>query len=129
VKAGETASRSEVLYDVSMSSRRQIKAGVEAWRHHRQGQRAVIGPVGAIADKQISEARFGMSRWTEWRSPRSAPDALSPGDRRIIAAGMPVVAFNDNPASKRLVFAGQDLVAAGPRGRQAHDQDLGGRAW
>jgi simple sugar transport system substrate-binding protein/ribose transport system substrate-binding protein len=41
-------------------------------------------------------------------------DALGPVIDRVLKAGIPVVTFNtDNPNSKRLAFAGQDLVQSG----------------
>jgi simple sugar transport system substrate-binding protein len=41
-------------------------------------------------------------------------DALAPLIDRVLKAGIPVVTFNtDNPNSKRLAFAGQDLVQSG----------------
>jgi simple sugar transport system substrate-binding protein/ribose transport system substrate-binding protein len=41
-------------------------------------------------------------------------DALAPVIDRVLKAGIPVVTFNtDNPNSKRLAFAGQDLVQSG----------------
>ena len=41
-------------------------------------------------------------------------DALAPVINRFLEQGIPVVTYNtDNPASKRLAFAGQDLKTSG----------------
>jgi len=84
--------------------------------------------VGADADKQISELESLMSKMDGLAISSVSTDALSPVIDRIIAAGIPVVAFNtDNPASKRLVFAGQDLVQSGREAGKLMVKTLGGK--
>jgi simple sugar transport system substrate-binding protein/ribose transport system substrate-binding protein len=114
VKAGEPLDIYVSYHDVSNEFAPQIKKGVEDASGADKVNAHFIGPVGADADKQISELESLMSKMDGLAISSVSTDALSPVIDRIIAAGIPVVAFNtDNPASKRLVFAGQDLVQSG----------------
>jgi simple sugar transport system substrate-binding protein/ribose transport system substrate-binding protein len=55
-------------------------------------------------------------------------DALAPVIDKVLAAGIPVVTFNtDNPNSKRLAFAGQDLVQSGREAGKLMAKTLGGK--
>jgi simple sugar transport system substrate-binding protein/ribose transport system substrate-binding protein len=114
VKAGEPLDIYVSYHDVSNEFAPQIKKGVEDAGGADKVNAHFVGPVGADADKQISELESLMSKMDGLAISSVSTDALSPVIDRIIAAGIPVVAFNtDNPASKRLVFAGQDLVQSG----------------
>jgi ribose transport system substrate-binding protein len=114
VKAGEPLDIYVSYHDVSNEFAPQIKKGVEDAGATDKVNAHFVGPVGADADKQISELESLMSKMDGLAISSVSTDALSPVIDRIIAAGIPVVAFNtDNPASKRLVFAGQDLVQSG----------------
>ena len=55
-------------------------------------------------------------------------DALAPVIDSVLAAGIPVVTFNtDNPDSKRLAFAGQDLVQSGVEAGKLMAKTLDGK--
>src|SRR6266446_548903 len=55
-------------------------------------------------------------------------DALAPVINRALAQGIPVVTYNtDNPTSKRLAFAGQDLVESGRIAGKLLAETLGGK--
>jgi simple sugar transport system substrate-binding protein/ribose transport system substrate-binding protein len=114
VKSGQPLDIYVSYHDVSNEFAPQIKAGVERGGKTDDVNVHFIGPVGADADKQISELESLMPKMDGLAISSVSTDALSPVIDRFIAAGIPVVAFNtDNPASKRLVFAGQDLVQSG----------------
>jgi simple sugar transport system substrate-binding protein/ribose transport system substrate-binding protein len=128
VKAGEPLDIYVSYHDVSNEFAPQIKAGVERGGTTDKVNVHFIGPVGADADKQISELESLMSKMDGLAISSVSTDALSPVIDRIIAAGIPVVAFNtDNPASKRLVFAGQDLVQSGREAGKLMIKTLGGK--
>jgi simple sugar transport system substrate-binding protein/ribose transport system substrate-binding protein len=128
VKAGEPLEIYVSYHDVSNEFAPQIKAGVERGGTTDKANVHFIGPVGADADKQISELESLMSKMDGLAISSVSTDALSPVIDRIIAAGIPVVAFNtDNPASKRLVFAGQDLVQSGREAGKLMIKTLGGK--
>lgn len=128
VKAGEPLDIYVSYHDVSNEFAPQIKAGVERGGTTDKANVHFIGPVGADADKQISELESLMSKMDGLAISSVSTDALSPVIDRIIAAGIPVVAFNtDNPASKRLVFAGQDLVQSGREAGKLMVKTLGGK--
>lgn len=128
VKAGEPLEIYVSYHDVSNEFAPQIKAGVERGGTTDKANVHFIGPVGADADKQISELESLMSKMDGLAISSVSTDALSPVIDRIIAAGIPVVAFNtDNPASKRLVFAGQDLVQSGREAGKLMVKTLGGK--
>jgi simple sugar transport system substrate-binding protein/ribose transport system substrate-binding protein len=114
VKSGKPLEIYVSYHDVSNEFAPQIKAGVERGGKTDGANVHFIGPVGADADKQISELESLIGKMDGLAISSVSTDALSPVIDRFIAAGIPVVAFNtDNPASKRLVFAGQDLVQSG----------------
>ena len=128
VKSGEPLDIYVSYHDVSNEFAPQIKAGVERGGTTDKANVHFIGPVGADADKQISELESLMSKMDGLAISSVSTDALSPVIDRIIAAGIPVVAFNtDNPASKRLVFAGQDLVQSGREAGKLMVKTLGGK--
>jgi simple sugar transport system substrate-binding protein/ribose transport system substrate-binding protein len=74
-----------------------------------------VGPVGADAEAQIAEIESLIEKGVDGLAVSSvSTDALAPVIDRAVDMGIPVVTFNtDNPESKRLAFAGQDLVASG----------------
>jgi len=114
VKSGEPLEIYVSYHDVSNEFAPQIKAGVERAAKTDKVNVHFIGPVGADADKQISEIESLMSKMDGLAISSVSTDALAPLIDRIVAAGIPVVTFNtDNPQSKRLAFAGQDLVQSG----------------
>ena len=128
VKSGEPLDIYVSYHDVSNEFAPQIKSGVERGGTTDKANAHFIGPVGADADKQISELESLMSKMDGLAISSVSTDALSPVIDRIIAAGIPVVAFNtDNPASKRLVFAGQDLVQSGREAGKLMVKTLGGK--
>ena len=91
-----------------------MKAGVERGAKEDKVNAKFIGPVGADADGQISEIETLMGKMDGLAISSVSTDALAPVIDRVLAAGIPVVTFNtDNPDSKRLAFAGQDLVQSG----------------
>jgi len=128
VKEGKPLDIYVSYHDVSNEFAPQIKAGVERGGTTDKVQVHFIGPVGADADKQISELESLMSKMDGLAISSVSTDALSPVIDRIMAAGIPVVAFNtDNPASKRLVFAGQDLVQSGREAGKLMVKSLDGK--
>jgi simple sugar transport system substrate-binding protein/ribose transport system substrate-binding protein len=128
VKAGEPLDIYVSYHDVSNEFAPQIKKGVADAGAADKVNANFVGPVGADADKQISELESLMSKMDGLAISSVSTDALSPVIDRIIAAGIPVVAFNtDNPASKRLVFAGQDLVQSGREAGKLMVKTLGGK--
>lgn len=101
-------------HDVSNEFAPFMKAGVERAASEDKVNAKFIGPVGADADGQISEIETLMGKMDGLAISSVSTDALAPLIDRVLAAGIPVVTFNtDNPDSKRLAFAGQDLVQSG----------------
>jgi simple sugar transport system substrate-binding protein/ribose transport system substrate-binding protein len=101
-------------HDVSNEFAPFMKAGVEKAAAEDKVDAKFIGPVGANADGQISEIETLMGKMDGLAISSVSSDALAPVIDRVLKAGIPVVTFNtDNPNSKRLVFAGQDLVQSG----------------
>ncbi|HXT07250.1 MAG TPA: substrate-binding domain-containing protein [Roseiarcus sp.] len=91
-----------------------MKAGVRKAATEDKVNAQFIGPVGANADGQISEIETLMGKMDGLAISSVSSDALAPVIDRFLKAGIPVVTFNtDNPNSKRLAFAGQDLVQSG----------------
>jgi simple sugar transport system substrate-binding protein/ribose transport system substrate-binding protein len=91
-----------------------IKAGVERGATEDKVNAKFIGPVGSDADGQINEIETLMGTMDGLAISSVSTDALAPIIDRVLAAGIPVVTYNtDNPDSKRLAFAGQDLVQSG----------------
>ncbi|MDQ0469472.1 sugar ABC transporter substrate-binding protein [Labrys wisconsinensis] len=101
-------------HDVSNEFAPFMKAGVEKAGAEDKVNARFVGPVGANADGQISEIETLMGKMDGLAISSVSSDALAPVIDRVLAAGIPVVTFNtDNPGSKRLAFAGQDLVQSG----------------
>lgn len=91
-----------------------LKAGVERGAKELNVNAKFIGPVGSDADNQINEIETLMGTMDGLAVSSVSTDALAPVIDRVLAAGIPVVTYNtDNPDSKRLAFAGQDLVQSG----------------
>ena len=88
----------------------------------------VIGPVGPDADAQINEIETLMDTIDGLAIASVSTDALAPLLNRMIEEGIPVIAYNtDNPASTRLVFAGQDLTQSGREAGKLMGDVLGGK--
>lgn len=101
-------------HDVSNEFAPFVKQGVEKADKELNVDARFIGPVGADADGQISEIETLLGDMDGLAISAVSTDALSPLINRVIEAGIPVISYNtDNPDSKRLVFAGQDLVQSG----------------
>jgi simple sugar transport system substrate-binding protein len=102
------------FHDVSNEFAPFIKAGVERGGKELDVNAQFVGPVGSDADGQISEIETLMGKMDGLAISSVSTDALAPIIDRVLAAGIPVVTYNtDNPDSKRLAFAGQDLVQSG----------------
>ncbi|MER8826672.1 sugar ABC transporter substrate-binding protein [Mesorhizobium sp. M0938] len=115
-------------HDVSNEFAPFMKAGVERAAKEDKVNAQFIGPVGADADGQISEIETLMGKMDGLAISSVSTDALAPLIDRVIAAGIPVVTFNtDNPESKRLAFAGQDLVQSGREAGKLMAKVLGGK--
>ncbi|MDB5556745.1 MAG: LacI family transcriptional regulator [Rhizobium sp.] len=100
--------------DVSNEFAPFLKAGVERASSEKSVNAKFIGPVGSDADGQINEIETLMGTMDGLAVSSVSTDALAPVIDRVLAAGIPVVTYNtDNPDSKRLAFAGQDLVQSG----------------
>lgn len=114
VAAGQPLDIYVSYHDVSNEFAPFMKAGVERAATEDKVNAKFIGPVGADADGQISEIETLMGKMDGLAISSVSSDALAPVIDRVLAAGIPVVTFNtDNPNSKRLAFAGQDLVQSG----------------
>jgi simple sugar transport system substrate-binding protein len=101
-------------HDVSNEFAPFMKAGVQKAATDDKVNAQFIGPTGANADAQISEIETLMGKMDGLAISSVSSDALAPVIDRVLKAGIPVVTFNtDNPNSKRLAFAGQDLVQSG----------------
>lgn len=128
VKAGTELNIFVSYHDVSNEFAPFIRAGV-AKADAADGVKATfIGPVGSDADAQISEIESLMDTMDGLAISSVSTDALAPLIDRVMAAGIPVIAYNtDNPDSKRLVFAGQDLVQSGREAGKLMGDTLGGK--
>lgn len=114
VAAGQPLDIYVSYHDVSNEFAPFMKAGVARAAAEDKVNANFIGPVGADADGQISEIETLMGKMDGLAISSVSTDALAPLIDRVLAAGIPVVTFNtDNPDSKRLAFAGQDLVQSG----------------
>src|ERR1700727_3525927 len=101
-------------HDVSNEFAPSIKAGVAKGAADDKVNAQFIGPVGSDANAQINEIETLMGKMDGLAISSVSSDALGPVIDRVLKAGIPVVTFNtDNPNSKRLAFAGQDLVQSG----------------
>lgn len=114
VEAGQPLDIYVSYHDVSNEFAPFMRAGVDRAGNEDKVNANFIGPVGADADAQISEIETLMGTMDGLAISSVSTDALAPLIDRVMAAGIPVVTFNtDNPDSKRLAFAGQDLVQSG----------------
>jgi simple sugar transport system substrate-binding protein/ribose transport system substrate-binding protein len=114
VKAGQQLNIIVSYHDVSNEFAPFIRKGVEQAQAADGVKVRFVGPVGADADGQINEIESLMDTMDGLAISSVSSDALAPLIDRVIAAGIPVVTYNtDNAQSKRLVFAGQDLVQSG----------------
>jgi simple sugar transport system substrate-binding protein/ribose transport system substrate-binding protein len=114
IDAGQPLDIYVSYHDVSNEFAPFMKAGVERAAKEDKVNAQFIGPVGADADAQISEIETLMGKMDGLAISSVSTDALAPVIDRVLDAGIPVVTFNtDNPDSKRLAFAGQDLVQSG----------------
>jgi simple sugar transport system substrate-binding protein/ribose transport system substrate-binding protein len=132
IKAKVTAGQPLDIYvsyhDVSNEFAPFMKAGVQRAATEDKVNAQFIGPVGADADAQISEIETLMGKMDGLAISSVSTDALAPVIDRVLAAGIPVVTFNtDNPDSKRLAFAGQDLVQSGREAGKLMSDVLGGK--
>ena len=101
-------------HDVSNEFAPAIKAGVAKAATEDKVNAQFVGPVGADANGQINEIETLMGKMDGLAISSVSSDALGPVIDRVLKAGIPVVTYNtDNPDSKRLAFAGQDLVQSG----------------
>jgi simple sugar transport system substrate-binding protein len=102
-------------HDVSNEFAPFIRKGVEKAATDFNVDVKLVGPVGADAEKQVSEIESLIQKGVDGLAISSvSTDALAPVIQRAMAQGIPVVTFNtDNPTSKRLAFVGQDLVQSG----------------
>lgn len=114
IDAGQTLDLYVSYQDLSNEFAPFLKAGVERGAAENKVNAKFIGPVGSDADGQINEIETLMGTMDGLAVSSVSTDALAPVIDRVLAAGIPVVTYNtDNPDSKRLAFAGQDLVQSG----------------
>jgi simple sugar transport system substrate-binding protein len=115
-------------HDVSNEFAPFIKKGVEKANADFKVDAKLVGPVGADAEKQVSEIESLIEKGVDGLAVSSvSTDALAPVIQRALAQGIPVVTFNtDNPTSKRLAFVGQDLVQSGRVAGKLLADTLGG---
>ncbi|CDX23942.1 Periplasmic binding protein/LacI transcriptional regulator [Mesorhizobium plurifarium] len=128
IAAGQPLDIYVSYHDVSNEFAPFMKAGVQRAATSDKVNAQFIGPVGADADGQISEIETLMGKMDGLAISSVSTDALAPLIDKVIAAGIPVVTFNtDNPESKRLAFAGQDLVQLGREAGKLMAKVLGGK--
>jgi len=128
IAAGEKLDFYVSYQDTSNEFAPFLKAGVERGAKENNVNATFIGPVGSDADAQINEIESLMGKMDGLAISSVSTDALAPVIDRVLAAGIPVVAYNtDNPASKRLAFAGQDLVQSGVAAGKLMAEVLGGK--
>ena len=114
IAAGKTLDIYVSYHDVSNEFAPAIKAGVAKAAADDKVDAQFIGPVGSDANGQINELETLMGKMDGLAISSVSSDALGPVIDRVLKAGIPVVTYNtDNPNSKRLAFAGQDLVQSG----------------
>lgn len=116
-------------HDVSNEFAPFIKKGVEKAATDFKADVKLVGPVGADAEKQVAEIESLIQKGVDGLAISSvSTDALAPVINRALAQGIPVVTYNtDNPTSKRLAFAGQDLVESGRIASKLLAETLGGK--
>ena len=129
VDKGQTPVLRVSYHDVSNEFAPFIRKGVEKAKAELKVDAAMVGPVGADADKQIAELESLIQKGVDGLAISSvSTDALAPVIQRAVAQGIPVVTFNtDNPTSHRLAFAGQDLVESGRIAGKLLAETLGGK--
>ena len=128
IAAGQPLDIYVSYHDVSNEFAPFMKQGVSKAATEDKVNAQFIGPVGADADGQISEIETLMGKMDGLAISSVSTDALAPVIERVLAAGIPVVTFNtDNPNSKRLAFAGQDLVASGREAGKLMAKTIGGK--
>jgi simple sugar transport system substrate-binding protein len=128
IDAGQTLDLYVSYQDVSNEFAPFLKAGVERGAKEDKVNAKFIGPVGSDADGQINEIETLMGTMDGLAVSSVSTDALAPVIDRVLAAGIPVVTYNtDNPDSKRLAFAGQDLVQSGVEAGKLMSKVLGGK--
>ena len=114
-------------HDVSNEFAPFIRAGVERANEQDGINARFVGPVGADADAQISEIETLIGQYDALAISSVSTDALAPLIDRLVESGVPVITYNtDNPDSKRLVFAGQDLIQSGREAGKLMGDVLGG---
>src|SRR4030088_1401206 len=116
-------------HDVSNEFAPFIKKGVEKAAGDFKADVKLVGPVGADAEKQVAEIESLIQKGVDGLAISSvSTDALAPVINRALAQGIPVVTYNtDNPTSKRLAFAGQDLVESVRIAGKLLAETLGGK--
>ena len=115
-------------HDVSNEFAPAIKAGVAKAAADDKVNAQFVGPVGSDANGQIDEIETLMGKMDGLAISSVSSDALGPVIDRVLKAGIPVVTYNtDNPDSKRLAFAGQDLVQSGREAGKLMSKVLDGK--
>lgn len=114
--------------DISTEFAAQLRIGVEQGDALDGINATFIGPIGGgDADAQINEIEALLDTMDGLAIASVSTDALAPLIDRVLADGIPVIAYNtDNPDSGRLVFAGQDLVQSGREAGKLMGDVLGG---
>ncbi len=128
IAAGEDLNIFVSVSDISTEFAAQLRVGVEQGDAMDGVTATFIGPVGGgDADGQINEIEALMDTMDGLAIASVSTDALAPLIDRVLAAGIPVIAYNtDNPDSQRLVFAGQDLVQSGREAGKLMGDVMGG---
>jgi len=116
-------------HDVSNEFAPFLKSGVEKAAADLGVEARFVGPVGADAEQQIAELENLVESGVDGLAISSvSTDALAPIINRFLEQGIPVVTYNtDNPDSKRLAFAGQDLEQSGYEAAKVLADLLGGQ--
>lgn len=128
IAAGEDLNIYVSVSDISTEFAAQLRIGVEQGDALEGVNATFIGPIGGgDADAQINEIEALLDTMDGLAIASVSTDALAPLIDRVLAQGIPVIAYNtDNPDSGRLVFAGQDLVQSGREAGQLMGEVLGG---
>lgn len=115
-------------HDVSNQFAPFMRTGVEKAAADFGVDAELVGPVGPDADAQIAELETLVEAGVDGLAISSvSTGALAPVIDRLLAEGIPVVAYNtDNPDSSRLAFAGQDLITSGYEAAKLLAELLGG---
>lgn len=127
VDAGEQLDIYVSYHDVSNEFAPFIRRGVERAAEELGVNAQFIGPVGADAEAQVAELETLLETADGLAISSVSTDALAPIIDRALDLGIPVVTYNtDNPDSRRLAFAGQDLVQSGYEAGVLMAEQLGG---